>query len=154
MLGIELYRASFARCLFLLPKKKGNSCLTKNAELRLICKVADIIERLPERSWDFKYQYGYRNDSLADLMGISEDEVESTINRVHLLIAAALLLLNSRPMGEDILQCAVTIVMYRQMDNMSEIESVEETYVAKPFDVFMQELEERYERRMKGKENV
>ena len=57
MLGIELYRASFARCLFLLPKKKGNSCLTKNAELRLICKVADIIERLPERSWDFKYQY-------------------------------------------------------------------------------------------------
>ena len=87
-------------------------------------------------------------------MGIPEDEVETAINHVHLSIAAALLLLNSRPMGEDILQCAVTIVMYRQMDNMSEIESVEETYVAKPFDVFMQELEERYERRMKGKENV
>ena len=32
------------------------------------------------------------------------------------------------------------------MDNMPEIESVEETYAAKPFDVFMQELEERYER--------
>ena len=142
MLGIELYRASFARCLFLLPKKKGNSCLTKNAELRLICKVADIIERLPERSWDFKYQYGYRNDSLADLMGISEDEVESAINRVHLLIAATLLLTNSRPMGENILKCAVTIVMHRRIDDMLEMNDTVEECVTKPFDVFMQKLRE------------
>lgn len=131
--------------------------MTKNTELRLICKVADIIERLPGRSWDlllFKYQYEYGNDSLADLMGISEDEVEAAINHVHLLIAATLLLKNSRPIGVDILKRAVTIVMHRQMNNMPEIESVEETYVTKPFDVFMQELEARYERRVIEKENV
>lgn len=131
--------------------------MTKNTELRLICEVADIIERLPERSWDlllFKYQYDYGNDSLADLMGITEDEVEPAIDHVHLLIAATLLLTNSRPIDENILKRAVTIVMHRQMDNMPEIEVTLEAYVDKPFDVFMQELEERYERRMKGKENV
>lgn len=123
--------------------------MTKNTELRLICKVADIIERLPERSWDlllFKYQYDYSNDSLANLMGISEDEVESAINHVHLLIAATLLLTNSQPIDENLLKRAVTIVMHRQMDNMPEIEVNLEAYVDKPFDVFMQELEERYER--------
>ena len=126
--------------------------MAKNLELRLICKVADIIERLSERDQDlllFKYQYDYSNDSLADLMGISENEVEPAIDHAKLSIAAALLLTNSRPIDEDILKRAVTIVMRRQMDNMPEIESVEETYVAKPFDVFMQELEERYERRRK-----
>ena len=126
--------------------------MAKNLELRLICKVADIIERLSERDQDlllFKYQYDYSNDSLADLMGISENEVEPAIDYAKLSIAAALLLTNSRPIDEDILKRAVTIVMRRQMDNMPEIESVEETYVAKPFDVFMQELEERYERRRK-----
>lgn len=79
-------------------------------------------------------------------MGIPDYEVESAINHVPLSIAAALLLTNSRPIDEDILKRAVTIAMHRQMDNMPEIESVEETYAAKPFDVFMQELEERYER--------
>ena len=123
--------------------------MTKNTELRLICKVADIIERLPERSWDlllFKYQYNYGNDSLANLMGISEDEVESAINHVHLLIAATLLLTNSRPIDEVTLKRAVTIVMRRRIERMPEIEDTAEEYVAKPFDVFMQELEERYER--------
>ena len=82
-------------------------------------------------------------------MGIPEYEVETAINHVHLSIAAALLLLNSRPMGEDILQRAVTIVMYRQIEDMPEIEDTVEEYITKPFDVFMQELEERYERRMR-----
>lgn len=129
-----------------------NDYMAKNLELRLICKVADIIERLSERNQDlllFKYQYDYSNDSLADLMGISENEVEPAIDHAKLSIAAALLLTNSRPIDEDILKRAVTIAMHRQMDNMPEIESVEETYVAKPFDVFMQELEERYERKMR-----
>ena len=80
-------------------------------------------------------------------MGISEDEVEPAIDHAKLSIVAALILLNSRPMDENILKRAVTIVMYRQMDNMPEIEDIAEAYVAKPFDVFMQELEERYERR-------
>lgn len=61
--------------------------------------------------------------------------------------------MNSRPIGEDILKRAVTIVIHRQMNNMKEMNDNVEMYVAKPFDVFMQELEERYERRMKGKEN-
>lgn len=86
-------------------------------------------------------------------MGVSENEVEPAIDHAKLSIAATLLLTNSRPMGEDILKRAVTIVMHRRIDNMPEIESVEETYVAKPFDVFMQELEERHERRMREKEN-
>ena len=130
--------------------------MTKNMKLRLICKVADIIERLSERNQDlllFRYQYNCGDDFIAELMVISEDEVESTINHVKLLIAAALLLMNSRPMGEDILKRAVTIVIHRQMNNMKEMNDNVEMYVAKPFDVFMQELEERYERRMKGKEN-
>lgn len=131
--------------------------MTKNTELRLICKVADIIERLPERSWDlllFKYQYNCSNDLIAELMGISKNEVEPAIDHAKLSIAAALLLTNSRPIDEDILKRATRIVMHRQMDNMPEIESVEETYVAKPFDVFMQELEERYEKRVKGKKLI
>lgn len=131
--------------------------MTKNMKLRLICKVADIIERLSERNQDlllFRYQYNCGDDFIAELMVISEDEVESTINHVKLLIAAALLLMNSRPMGEDILKRAVTIVMHRQMNNMQEMNDNVEMYVAKPFDVFMQELEERYERRMREKENV
>lgn len=126
--------------------------MAKNLELRSICKVADIIERLSERDQDlllFKYQYDYSNDLIAELMGISEDEMEPAIDHAKLSIAATLLLTNSRPMGEDILKRAVTIVMHRRIDNMPEIESVEETYVTKPFDVFMQELEERYERRMR-----
>lgn len=156
MLGIEIYRASFARCLFLLHKKEENSCL-KKCRVKINLQGCRYNEHFPERSWDLlllKYQYDYNNDSLADLMGIPEYEVETAINHVHLSIAAALLLLNSRPMGEDILQRAVTIVMYRQMDNMPEIESVEETYVAKQFNVFMQKLEERYEKRMREKANV
>lgn len=64
-----------------------------------------------------------------------------------------MLLTNSRPIDEDILKRAVTIAMYRQMDNIPEIESVEGTYVTKPFDVFMQELEERYERKDEGRSN-
>lgn len=127
-----------------------NDYMAKNLELRLICKVADIIERLSERDQDlllFKYQYNCSNDLIAELMGISENEVEPAIDHAKLSIAAALLLTNSRSIDEDILKRAVTIVMRRQMDNMPEIESVEGTYVAKPFDVFMQELEERYERR-------
>jgi hypothetical protein len=72
--------------------------------------------------------------------------VEPAINHVHLLIAATLLLTNSRPIDEEILKRAVTIVMHRQMDDMPEIEVTLEAYVDKPFDVFMQELEERYER--------
>ena len=131
--------------------------MTKNMELRLICKVADIIERLSERNQDlllFRYQYNCSDDFIAELMGISENEVEPAIDHTRLSIAATLLLTNSRSIDEDILKRAVTIVMHRQMDNMPEIESVEETYVAKPFDVFMQELEERYERRIREKENV
>lgn len=127
-----------------------NDYMAKNLELRLICKVADIIERLSERDQDlllFKYQYICSNDLIAELMGISEDEVEPAIDHAKLSIVAALILLNSRPMDENILKRAVTIVMYRQMDNMPEIEDIAEAYVAKPFDVFMQELEERYERR-------
>ena len=126
--------------------------MAKNLELRLICKVADIIECLSERDQDlllFKYQYNCSNDLIAELMGISEDEVEPAINHVYLLIAATLLLTNSRPMGEDILKRAVTIVMYRKIEDMPEIEDTVEEYITKPFDVFMQELEERYERRMK-----
>lgn len=66
--------------------------MTKNMKLRLICKVADIIERLSERDQElllFKYQYNCSNDLMAELMVVSEDEVESTINHVKLLIAAA-----------------------------------------------------------------
>lgn len=129
-----------------------NDYMAKNLELRSICKVADIIERLSERDQDlllFKYQYNCSNDLIAELMGISEDKVEPAIDHAKLSIAAALLLTNSRPIDEDILKRAVTIAMYRQMDSIPEIESVEETYVTKPFDVFMQELEERYERRMR-----
>ena len=131
--------------------------MTKNMKLRLICKVADIIERLSERDQDlllFKYQYNCSNDLMAEIMGILEAEVEPAIKHVHLLIAATLLLTNSRPIDENILKRAVTIVMHRQMNNMPEIESVEETYVTKPFDVFMQELEARYEKRAKEKANV
>lgn len=96
-------------------------------ELRLICKVADIIERLSGRNQDlllFRYQYNCSDDLIAEVMGIQEDEVEPATNHVHLLIAATLLLMNSRPIGEDILKRAVTIVMHRQMDNMPEIESI------------------------------
>lgn len=131
--------------------------MAKNSELRSICKVSDIIERLSERDQDlllFKYQYNCSNDLIAELMGISEDEVEPAIDYAKLSISATLLLTNSRPMGEDILKRAVTIVMHRRIDNMPEIESVEETYVTKPFDVFMQELEARYEKRVKEKANV
>ena len=125
--------------------------MAKNLELRLICKVADIIERLSERDQDlllFKYQYNCSKDLIAELMGISENKVEPAIDYAKLSIAAALLLTNSQPMGEDILKRATRIVMHRQMDNIPEIETVEGMYVTKPFDVFMQELEERYERRM------
>ena len=75
-------------------------------------------------------------------MGIPEYEVETAINHVHLSIAAALLLLNSRPMGENILKCAVTIVMHRRIDDMLEMNDTVEECVTKPFDVFMQKLRE------------
>lgn len=84
-------------------------------------------------------------------MAIPENEVEPAINHVKLLIAVALLLKNSQSMGEDILKRAVTIVIHRKMDNMPEIEDLVEEYVAKPFDVFMQELEDRYEKRQRDK---
>lgn len=67
------------------------------------------------------------------------------------LIEHKLLLENSRPMGEVILKRAVTIVMQRQMNTMPEIENISEEHVTKPFDVYMQELEERHERRMREK---
>ena len=144
MLGIELYRASFARCLFLLPKKEENSCL-KKCRVKINLQGCRYNEHFPERSWDLlllKYHYDYNNDSLADLMGIPEYEVETAINHVHLSIAAALLLLNSRPMGENILKCAVTIVMHRRIDDMLEMNDTVEECVTKPFDVFMQKLRE------------
>lgn len=62
--------------------------MAKNLELRLICKVADIIERLSERDQDlllFKYQYNCSNDLIAELMGISEDKVEPAIDYAKLL---------------------------------------------------------------------
>ena len=144
MLGIELYRASFARCLFLLHKKEENSCL-KKCRVKINLQGCRYNEHFPERSWDLlllKYHYDYNNDSLADLMGIPEYEVETAINHVHLSIAAALLLLNSRPMGENILKCAVTIVMHRRIDDMLEMNDTVEECVTKPFDVFMQKLRE------------
>lgn len=131
--------------------------MTKNTESRLICIVADIIERLSERNQDlllFKYQHNCSDDLIADLMAIPEKKVEAAINDVKLLIAASLLLENRRPMGEAILKCAVTIVMQRQMNNTPVIEDTSEENETKPFDVFMQELEERHERRMgEKKEN-
>jgi len=144
MLGIEIYRASFARCLFLLHKKEENSCL-KKCRVKINLQGCRYNEHFPERSWDLlllKYQYDYNNDSLADLMGIPEYEVETAINHVHLSIAAALLLLNSRPMGENILKCAVTIVMHRRIDDMLEMNDTVEECVTKPFDVFMQKMRE------------
>lgn len=127
----------------------------KKLELRLICKVADIIERLSERNKNlllFKYQYNSRNDFIADLMMIQEDEVELALDYVKLLIAASLLLKTGRPMGEDILKRVITIVVHRQMDNMLEMENELGEHVTKPFDEFMQVLEEQYERRMREKE--
>ena len=144
MLGIEIYRASFARCLFLLHKKEENSCL-KKCRVKINLQGCKYNEHFPERSWDLlllKYQYDYNNDSLADLMGIPEYEVETAINHVYLSIAAALLLLNSRPMGENILKCAVTIVMHRRIDDMLEMNDTVDECVTKPFDVFMQKLRE------------
>lgn len=48
---------------------------------------------------------------------------------------------------------AVTIIIHRQMDNMPEIDDVLDEHVTKPLEVFMQELEKRFERRMREKEN-
>lgn len=39
------------------------------------------------------------------------------------------------------------------MDNMLEIDDFLDEHVTKPLKVFMQELEERYERKMREKEN-
>lgn len=86
-------------------------------------------------------------------MMIQEDEVELALDYVKLLIAASLLLKTGRPMGEDILKRAITIVVHRQMDNMLEMEDELGEDVTKPFDEFMQVLEEQYERRMREKEN-
>lgn len=79
-------------------------------------------------------------------MGIPEDEVELAINHVKLAIAVTLLLINNRPIGEDFLKRAITIIMQRQMDNMLKIENDVENYEEKTFEAFMQDLEERYER--------
>lgn len=130
--------------------------MKKNTELKLICKVADIIECLSENNQDlllFKYQHNGSNDFIADLMMIQENEVELALNHVKLLIAASLVLKNGQPMGEDILKRAVTIVLHRQMDNMLEIDDELGGHVTKSFDIFMQVLEEKYERRMTEKEN-
>ena len=130
--------------------------MTKNTELKLICKVADVIERLSERNQDlllFRYKHNYSDDLIADLMAIPKEEVSQKINHAKLLVAMSLSLKTGQPLREDILKRAVTIVMHRQIDDVLEIEDGLDNYEAKPFEVFMQELEERYEKRMREKAN-
>ena len=127
--------------------------MTKNTELKLICKVADVIERLSERNQDlllFRYKHNYSDDLIADLMAIPKEEVSQKINHAKLLVAMSLSLKTGQPLREDILKRAVTIVMHRQIDDVLEIEDGLDNYEAKPFEVFMQELEERYEKRTRA----
>ena len=67
--------------------------MTKNTELKLICKVADVIERLSERNQDlllFRYKHNYSDDLIADLMAIPKEEVSQKINHAKLLVAMSL----------------------------------------------------------------
>lgn len=64
-----------------------------NIGLRLIGKVADIIERLSEYNQDlllFRYKYNCDDALIADLMVIPKEEVELAVNHAKILAAMSL----------------------------------------------------------------